>query len=88
MPEDLTMDDFARLEAFVRALRTKQLTADDLAALHHALVWQARVLGRTREALGRKAAQVQALEAENEALKQVVLDQDNPRPWDPDVRRW
>jgi hypothetical protein len=71
------------------AWRNKFLRFLGEAYLRAALAEQQALLERCYRLLGQQEERVQALAAENDALKGIVLDQDNPHPWDdPDVRPW
>jgi hypothetical protein len=86
---DITLDDFDRLEATVAALLGRAWTAQDHPALRRALRQQQALLDVILQALGQREELIGGLTRENEALRQVVLDADDPRPWDfPDERRW
>jgi hypothetical protein len=51
--------------------------------------WRNKFLRFLGEALlGQQKELIEALTAENTALRSIVLDQEDPRPWEDDDLRW
>ena len=89
MAQSWTQEDLDRLDTLVAGLLGRTLREQDLPHVRSALAEQQALLERCFRLLGQQEARLQALDAENEALKGIVLDQDNPHPWDdPDDRPW
>jgi hypothetical protein len=88
MAESWTQADLERLEALVTELLTRTpLMMQDLPHLRYALAEQQALLERAYRLLGQREELVQALAAENQALRRA-LDGEG-KPWDdPDDRPW
>jgi hypothetical protein len=88
MAQSWTQADLDRLETLVAGLLGRTLTTQDLPHVRYALAEQRALLEHCYRLLGQQEDLVQALTTENDALRQVVLDQDD-EPWDaPDDRPW
>jgi hypothetical protein len=89
MAEPWTQHELDCLEALVAVLLSRPLTTQDLPHVRYALAEQQALVELAYRILGQQKELIEALTREVETLRQVVFDQDDPRPWDdPDDRPW